>query len=58
LKKRYTEEQIAYALQQAEGGTPVAEVTRKLGISEQTYYRWSKKFEEKVILGPCCPGTT
>ena len=40
---RFTEEQIAYALRQAEAGTPVVEVIRKLGISEQTFYRWKKK---------------
>jgi len=43
-RKRFTEEQIAYALRQAEGGTPVAEVCRKLGVSEQTFYRWKKKY--------------
>ena len=43
-RKRYTEEQIAFALRQAESGTPVAEVTRKMGISEQTFYRWKKKY--------------
>ena len=43
-KKRYTEEQIAYALQQAEAGIAVAEVIRKLGISEQTFYRWRKRY--------------
>ena len=43
-KKRYTEEQIAYALQQVEAGVAVAEVTRKLGISEQTFYRWRKRY--------------
>ena len=43
-RKRYTEPQIAFALRQAESGTPVAEITRKLGISEQTFYRWKKKF--------------
>ena len=42
-RKRFTEEQIAYALRQAESGTPVAEVCRKLGVSEQTFYRWKKK---------------
>lgn len=42
--KRYTEAQIAFALRQAESGTPVAEITRKLGVSEQTFYRWKKKF--------------
>ena len=43
-KKRYTEAQIAFALRQAESGTPVAEITRKMGISEVTFYRWKKKF--------------
>ena len=43
-KTRYTEEQIAYALRQAELGTPVAEVVRKMGVSEQTYYRWKKQY--------------
>lgn len=42
--KRYTEAQIAFALRQAESGTPVAEITRKMGIAEQTFYRWKKKF--------------
>ena len=43
-KTRFTEEQIAMALRQGEAGTPVAEIIRKLGISEQTYYRWKKKY--------------
>lgn len=43
-KSRYTEEQIAYALKQAETGTPVAEVLRRMGISEQTFYRWKKLY--------------
>ena len=43
-KARYTEEQIAFALRQAETGTAVAEVIRKMGISEQTFYRWKKQF--------------
>ena len=41
---RYTVEQIAFALRQAEGGAPVSEVCRKMGISEQTYYRWKKRY--------------
>ena len=41
---RYTVEQIAIALKQAEGGTPVLEVCRKMGVAEQTFYRWKKKF--------------
>ncbi len=43
-KSRYTEEQIAYALRQAELGTPVVEVVRKMGVSEQTFYRWKKQY--------------
>ena len=41
---RFTEQQIVAALRQAEGGTPVVEVCRKLGITEQTFYRWKRKF--------------
>lgn len=43
-RKRFTEEQISYALRQAEGGTPVAEICRKLGVSEQTFYHWKTKY--------------
>ena len=43
-KSNYTEEQIAFALKQAELGTPVDEVCRKLGISDATFYNWRKKF--------------
>jgi putative transposase len=43
-KKHFSEEQIAFALRQAESGTSVAEIIRKLGISEQTFYRWKKRF--------------
>ncbi|OFW63916.1 MAG: Hin recombinase [Actinobacteria bacterium RBG_19FT_COMBO_36_27] len=43
-RSKFTEEQIAFALKQAETGTPVKEVIRKLGITEQTFYRWKKKY--------------
>ena len=43
-KSRYTEEQISFALKQAETGTPVAEVSRRMGVSEQTFYRWKKVY--------------
>lgn len=43
-RKRYSEEQIAFALRQHEAGTSVADIIRKLGISEQTFYRWKKKY--------------
>lgn len=41
---RYTEEQIAFALKQAELGTPVPEVCRKMGISDATFYTCRKKY--------------
>jgi putative transposase len=44
-KKRYTEAQIAFALRQAESGTAVSEIVRKMGISEATFYRWKQKFD-------------
>src|SRR5690606_9625961 len=43
-KSKFTEEQIAFALKQAEGGTTVEEVCRKMGISQATFYAWRKKF--------------
>lgn len=43
-RSRYSEEQITYALRQAEGGTPVADVCRQLGVSEATFYIWKKKY--------------
>lgn len=48
-KTRYTEEQIAFALKQAETGTRVEEVCRKMGISEATFYNWKKKFGGMVV---------
>jgi putative transposase len=38
-KSKFTDEQIAFALKQAEGGTTVAEITRRLGVTEATFYR-------------------
>jgi len=43
-RSRYSDEQIAAALRQAEAGTSVAEVIRKLGISEATFYAWKRRF--------------
>ena len=43
MKKRFTPQQIVFALRQAESGTPVAEITRKMGISDPTFYRWKKQ---------------
>lgn len=43
-KSKFTEQQIAFALQQAEGGTTVEEVCRKMGISQATFFRWKKLY--------------
>src|ERR1700683_5173398 len=43
-KSRYTEEQIVGILKESEAGLPTAELCRKHGISEQTFYRWKAKY--------------
>ena len=43
-RSKFTEAQIAFVLKQAEDGTSVAEVCRKAGIAEATFYNWRKKF--------------
>lgn len=43
-KSRYSDEQITAALRQAKAGTPIADIIRKLGISEATFYAWRKRF--------------
>jgi putative transposase len=43
-KSRFSEQQIAFVLRQAEEGTAVAEVCRKAGISEASFYNWRKKY--------------
>lgn len=43
-RSKFTEEQIAFALHQADTGTAVEEVCRKVGISQATFYAWKKKF--------------
>ena len=43
-KSKFSEEQIAYALRQVEGGTPPTDVCRQLGVSEATFYIWKKKY--------------
>ena len=44
-RKRYTEEQIIYALRQAEAGVTATEICRTMGVSEQTFYTWKKKYK-------------
>ena len=43
-KKRFSEEQIAFALRQAECGTSVGEICRKMGVADATFYRWKKVY--------------
>lgn len=43
-RSKFTEEQIVMALRQAEAGTAVADICRKLGISQATFFRWKKSF--------------
>ena len=43
-KSKFTEEQIAFALKQAETGTTIEEICRKMGISQATFYSWRKKY--------------
>lgn len=43
-KSKFTEEQIVYAIKQVEAGVPIAELCRKYGISQQTFYRWRNKY--------------
>ena len=50
-RKRYSDEQIAFALRQAENGTTVEEVCRKLGVSEATFYRWKQQFAGMGVVG-------
>ena len=44
MKKRFTEEQIAYALKQHEAGVKPAEICRQMGVSEPAFYRWKQKY--------------
>jgi putative transposase len=43
-RSKFSEEQIVYAIRQAEGGTPVGDLCRQLGVSDATFYAWKKKY--------------
>ena len=43
-RSRFSEEQIAFALRQADSGSAPEEICRKLGVTQATFYRWKKKF--------------
>lgn len=47
------EEQIVYVLRQAEAGTPIGDVCRRLGIAEQTLYAWKKKYAHLGVSELC-----
>ena len=48
VRKTYTPEQIINKLREAEihinQGVPISEASRKIGVTEQTYYRWRKEY--------------
>lgn len=44
-RKKHTEEEIVFALKQAENGAKVPDLCRKLGITEQSFYRWKRQYE-------------
>lgn len=48
-KSKYSGQQIAMALRQIDAEAPVLKVTRKLGISEATYYVWRKRYGQMAI---------
>ena len=43
-RSRFSEEQIVYAIRQAESGTPIGDLCRQLGVSDATFYAWKKKY--------------
>jgi putative transposase len=43
-QKRFTVEQIVAVLKQSEAGVPLVELLRRVGVSEQTFYRWKKQY--------------
>ena len=48
-KKRFSVEQIVGVLKQAEVGVPIGELVRQVGISEQTFYQWEKRYAKLEI---------
>ena len=47
--KKYTEEQIIQVLKEGEAGTPVAELCRKYGMSDASYYNWKAKYSGLTV---------
>lgn len=49
MKNRFTEEQIIKALKEHEGGRPATDIARELGIAEQTFYNWKRKYGDMNV---------
>ena len=49
MKNRFTEEQIVKALKEHEGGRPATDIVRELGIAEQTFYNWKRKYGDMNV---------
>ena len=43
-RSKFAEEQVVYALREAEGGPPVGDLCRQLGVAEAPFYTWKKKY--------------
>lgn len=50
MKKRFTEEQIIKALDRLRSGTTAKELSREMGVAQQTLYTWKRKFGEMDAL--------
>jgi putative transposase len=50
-RSTFSEEQILYAIRQAEAGTPVGDLCRQLGVSDATFYAWTKKYAYLEVSG-------
>lgn len=48
-KSKFSEAQIVYAIRENESGTKVAEITRRLGISQATFFTWKKKYGDMGV---------
>ena len=49
MKKRFTEEQIIKALKEHSGGRQATDIVRELGVSEQTFYNWKRKYGDMNV---------
>jgi putative transposase len=43
-RSKFSEEQVVYAIRQADAGTPVGDLCRQFGVSDATFYAWKKKY--------------